>query len=188
MAGAAHFPHRLPGINVEITVDNSLADIVTGRFDAGIRLGEQVAKDMVAVRIGPDMRMVPVASPAYFARYGRPATPQALQNHRCINMRLPTLGGLYAWEFARDGREIKVRVEGQLTFNSLRQRIDAAQLGLGIAFVPEDTVAEPLADGRLQMALDDWCPPFPGYYLYYPSRRQHTTAFALLIEALRRGA
>lgn len=103
-------------------------------------------------------------------------------------MRLPPLGGLYAWEFARDGREIKVRVEGQLTFNSLRQRIDAAQLGLGIAFVPEDTVAEPLADGRLQMALDDWCPPFPGYYLYYPSRRQHTTAFALLIEALRRGA
>ena len=177
-----------PDINVEITVDNSLTDIVAGRFDAGIRLGEQVAKDMVAVRIGPDMRMVPVASPDYFARYGLPATPQALQNHRCINMRLPTLGGLYAWEFARDGREIKVRVEGQLTFNSLRQRIDAAQLGLGIAFVPEDTVAEPLADGRLQMALDDWCPPFPGYYLYYPSRRQHTTAFALLIEALRRGA
>ncbi len=177
-----------PDINVEITVDNSLTDIVAGRFDAGIRLGEQVAKDMVAVRIGPDMRMVPVASPDYFTRYGRPATPQALQNHRCINMRLPTLGGLYAWEFARDGREIKVRVEGQLTFNSLRQRIDAAQLGLGIAFVPEDTVAEPLADGRLQMALDDWCPPFPGYYLYYPSRRQHTTAFALLIEVLRRGA
>jgi len=177
-----------PDINVEITVDNSLTDIVAGRFDAGIRLGEQVAKDMVAVRIGPDMRMVPVASPDYFARYGLPATPQALQNHRCINMRLPTLGGLYAWEFARDGREIKVRVEGQLTFNSLRQRIDAAQLGLGIAFVPEDTVAEPLADGRLQMALDDWCPPFPGDYLYYPSRRQHTTAFALLIEALRRGA
>ncbi|HAT5005340.1 TPA: LysR family transcriptional regulator [Serratia marcescens] len=177
-----------PDINVEITVDNSLADIVAGRFDAGIRLGEQVAKDMVAVRIGPDMRMVAVASPGYFARYGRPATPQALQNHRCINMRLPTLGGLYAWEFARDSREIKVRVEGQLTFNSLRQRIDAAQLGLGIAFVPEDTVAEPLADGRLQMTLDDWCPPFPGYYLYYPSRRQHTTAFALLIEALRRGA
>ncbi|AGE18913.1 LysR family transcriptional regulator [Serratia sp. CY81684] len=177
-----------PDINVEITVDNSLADIVVGRFDAGIRLGEQVAKDMIAVRIGPDMRMVAVASPAYFARHGLPATPQALQNHRCINMRLPTLGGLYAWEFARDGREIKVRVEGQLTFNSLRQRIDAAQLGLGIAFVPEDSVAEPLADGRLQMTLDDWCPPFPGYYLYYPSRRQHTTAFALLIEALRRGA
>lgn len=177
-----------PDINVEITVDNSLADIVAGRFDAGIRLGEQVAKDMIAVRIGPDMRMVAVASPAYFARHGLPATPQALQNHRCINMRLPTLGGLYAWEFARDGREIKVRVEGQLTFNSLRQRIDAAQLGLGIAFVPEDSVAEPLANGRLQMALDDWCPPFSGYYLYYPSRKQHTTAFALLIEALRRGA
>ncbi len=148
-----------PDINVEITVDNSLTDIVAGRFDAGIRLGEQVAKDMVAVRIGPAMRMVPVASPDYFARYGLPATPQALQNHRCINMRLPTLGGLYAWEFARDGREIKVRVEGQLTFNSLRQRIDAAQLGLGIAFVPEDTVAEPLAE---RYAPDShWLPEQP---------------------------
>ncbi|WP_199634745.1 LysR family transcriptional regulator [Serratia sp. PAMC26656] len=174
-----------PDINVEITVDNTLTDIVADRFDAGIRLGEQVAKDMIAVRIAPDMRMVPVASPAYFERCGIPNTPQALQNHRCINMRLPTMGGLYAWEFAKDGREIKVRVEGQLTFNSLRQRIDAALLGFGIAFVPEDTVTEELANGRLVSVLDEWCPLFPGYYLYYPSRRQHTTAFALFVEALR---
>ncbi|CAI0717653.1 LysR family transcriptional regulator [Serratia entomophila] len=174
-----------PDINVEITVDNTLTDIVAGRFDAGIRLGEQVAKDMVAVRIGPQMRMVPIASPAYFAQFGVPNGPQDLQNHRCINMRLPTMGGLYAWEFERDGREIKVRVDGQLTFNSLRQRIDAALFGLGIAFVPEDTVTQELASGRLRKVLEEWCPAFPGYYLYYPSRRQHTTAFALLVDALR---
>jgi DNA-binding transcriptional LysR family regulator len=174
-----------PDINVEITVDNALTDIVAGRFDAGIRLGEQVARDMVAVRIAPEMRMVPVASPAYFEQYGIPNTPQELQNHRCINMRLPTMGGLYAWEFEKDGREIKVRVDGQLTFNSLRQRIEAALLGFGITFVPEDTVTHELADGRLVRVLDAWCPLFPGYYLYYPSRRQHTTAFALLVEALR---
>ncbi|WP_283603542.1 LysR family transcriptional regulator [Serratia proteamaculans] len=174
-----------PDINVEITVDNTLTDIVAGRFDAGIRLGEQVAKDMIAVRIAPDMRMIPIASPAYFEQNGTPDTPQELQNHRCINMRLPTMGGLYAWEFEKDGREIKVRVEGQLTFNSLRQRIDAALLGFGIAFVPEDAVTQELTDGRLVQVLDEWCPHFPGYYLYYPSRRQHTTAFALFIEALR---
>ncbi|CAI0732945.1 D-malate degradation protein R [Serratia proteamaculans] len=174
-----------PDINVEITVDNTLTDIVAGRFDAGIRLGEQVAKDMIAVRIAPDMRIVPVASPAYFEQNDTPDTPQELQNHRCINMRLPTMGGLYAWEFEKDGREIKVRVEGQLTFNSLRQRIDAALLGFGIAFVPEDAVTLELTDGRLVQVLDEWCPHFPGYYLYYPNRRQHTTAFALFIEALR---
>ncbi|SMB40440.1 putative transcriptional regulator [Serratia proteamaculans] len=174
-----------PDINVEITVDNTLTDIVAGRFDAGIRLGEQVAKDMIAVRIAPDMRMIPIASPAYFEQNGTPDTPQELQNHRCINMRLPTMGGLYAWEFEKDGREIKARVEGQLTFNSLRQRIDAALLGFGIAFVPEDAVTQELTDGRLVQVLDEWCPRFPGYYLYYPSRRQHTTAFALFVEALR---
>ncbi|MGO4742461.1 LysR family transcriptional regulator [Serratia quinivorans] len=174
-----------PDINVEITVDNTLTDIVAGRFDAGIRLGEQVAKDMIAVRIAPEMRMVPIATPAYFEQNGTPNTPQELQNHRCINMRLPTMGGLYAWEFEKDGREIKVRVDGQLTFNSLRQRIEAALLGFGIAFVPEDTVTQELADGRLVPVLDEWCPHFPGYYLYYPSRRQHTTAFALFVDALR---
>jgi len=131
------------------------------------------------------MRIVPVASPAYFEQNDTPDTPQELQNHRCINMRLPTMGGLYAWEFEKDGREINVRVEGQLTFNSLRQRIDAALLGFGIAFVPEDAVTLELTDGRLVQVLDEWCPHFPGYYLYYPNRRQHTTAFALFIEALR---
>ncbi|MDN0122093.1 LysR family transcriptional regulator [Yersinia aleksiciae] len=174
-----------PDINVEITVDNTLTDIVAERFDAGIRLGEQVAKDMIAVRIGPDMSMAVVGSPAYLAKYGVPATPAELQNHRCINMRLPTMGGLYAWEFEQGGRELKVRVDGQLTFNSLRQRIDAAVMGFGLAYVPEDAVKEEISSGSLIHVLETWCEPFPGYYLYYPSRRQHTTAFSLLVEALR---
>ncbi|CNL18350.1 LysR family transcriptional regulator [Yersinia aleksiciae] len=174
-----------PDINVEITVDNTLTDIVAERFDAGIRLGEQVAKDMIAVRIGPEMSMAVVGSPAYLAKYGVPATPAELQNHRCINMRLPTMGGLYAWEFEQGGRELKVRVDGQLTFNSLRQRIDAAVMGFGLAYVPEDAVKEEISSGSLIHVLETWCDPFPGYYLYYPSRRQHTTAFSLLVEALR---
>jgi DNA-binding transcriptional LysR family regulator len=174
-----------PDINVEISVDNALTDIVSGRFDAGIRLGEQVAKDMVAVRIGPELSMSVIGSPAYFDKHGYPATPQDLQQHNCINMRLPTFGGLYAWEFEKDGRELKIRVEGQLTFNSLRQRIDAALLGLGLAFVPSDTVTDKIAEGRLGRVLEAWCKPFPGYYLYYPSRKQHTTAFSLLVDALR---
>ncbi|RXA97101.1 MULTISPECIES: LysR family transcriptional regulator [Yersinia] len=172
-------------INVEITVDNTLTDIVAGRYDAGIRLGEQVAKDMVAVRIGPDMSMAVVGSPDYLAKYGVPTAPTELQNHRCINMRLPTMGGLYAWEFEQEGRELKVRVDGQLTFNSLRQRIEAATLGFGLAYVPEDSVRDDIAGGNLVRVLTEWCAPFPGYYLYYPSRRQHTTAFSLFIEALR---
>ncbi|MDA5489178.1 LysR family transcriptional regulator [Yersinia kristensenii] len=172
-------------IKVEITVDNSLTDIVTGRFDAGIRLGEQVAKDMVAVRVGPDMSMAVVGSPSYLAKYGVPTTPTDLQNHRCINMRLPTMGGLYAWEFEKEGRELKVRVEGQLTFNSLRQRIDAAMIGFGLTMVPEDAVRAEIASGNLVRVLEEWCEPFPGYYLYYPSRRQHTTAFSLFVDALR---
>lgn len=172
-------------INVEITVDNTLTDIVAGRFDAGIRLGEQVAKDMVAVRIGPDMSMAVVGSPSYLAKYGIPTIPADLQNHRCINMRLPTMGGLYAWEFEKEGRQLKVRVDGQLTFNSLRQRIDAATIGFGLTFVPEDSVRAEIASGSLVRVLTEWCEPFPGYYLYYPSRRQHTTAFSLFIEALR---
>lgn len=172
-------------IKVEITVDNSLTDIVTGRFDAGIRLGEQVAKDMVAVRIGPDMSMAVVGSPSYLAKYGVPTTPADLQNHRCINMRLPTMGGLYVWEFEKEGRELKVRVEGQLTFNSLRQRIEAAMIGFGLTMVPEDAVRAEIASGNLVRVLEEWCEPFPGYYLYYPSRRQHTTAFSLFVDALR---
>lgn len=174
-----------PDIKVEITVDNTLTDIVSERFDAGIRLGEQVAKDMIAVRIGPEMRMAVVGAPSYLEKHGIPQTPQELQNHRCINMRLPTMGGLYAWEFAKAGRELKVRVDGQLTFNSLRQRIDAAVVGFGLAYVPEDSVREEIADGRLVRVLQPWCESFPGYYLYYPSRKQHTTAFALFVEALR---
>ncbi|WNJ78540.1 LysR family transcriptional regulator [Cedecea neteri] len=174
-----------PDINVEISVDNALTDIVSGQFDAGIRLGEQVAKDMVAVRVGPELSMSVIGSPAYFAKHGYPATPQDLQQHNCINMRLPTRGGLYAWEFEKDGRELKIRVDGQLTFNSLRQRIDAALQGLGLAFVPSDTVCDELAEGRLVRVLEAWCKPFPGYYLYYPSRKQHTTAFSLLVDALR---
>lgn len=176
---------QYPDVHVELSIDNSLADIVSGRFDAGIRLGEQVARDMVAVRVGPDWRMVVVGSPEYVARQGTPQTPHDLQNHNCINMRLPTLGGLYAWEFSRDGQQLRVRVEGQLTFNNLASRIAAAQAGMGLALVPEDTVEEAVSDGKLVKMLEEWCEPFPGYFLYYPSRRQHTAAFARLIEALR---
>lgn len=180
------FMVKYPDINVEVTVDNGLTDIVDGRFDAGIRLGEQVAKDMIAVRIAPDMRMLVVGSADYLQRFGVPETPEQLEQHRCINMRLPTRGGLYAWEFERDGRELRVRVEGQLTLNNLPQRIDAAENGLGLAYVPEDTVQEAIAQGRLIPVLQEWCQTFDGYHLYYPGRRQHTTAFALLVEALRK--
>ncbi|ABP60771.1 LysR family transcriptional regulator [Enterobacter sp. 638] len=179
------FMAHYPDINIEVTVDNGLTDIVDGRFDAGVRLGEQIAKDMIAMRIAPDMRMAVVGSAAYFAQYGVPQTPEALENHRCINMRLPTLGGLYAWEFEQNGREMRVRVDGQLTLNSLPQRLDAAVAGLGLAYVPQDTVVDLVADGQLVRVLESWCPSFEGYHLYYPSRRQHTTAFTLLVEALR---
>ena len=179
------FMAQYPDINVEVTVDNGLTDIVDGRFDAGVRLGEQVAKDMIAVRIAPDMRMAVVGSAEYLQRFGIPKTPEQLDQHRCINMRLPTRGGLYAWEFERDGRELRVRVDGQLILNSLPQRIDAAENGLGLVYVPEDAVQDALAESRLVRVLEAWCPAFTGYHLYYPSRRQHTTAFALLIAALR---
>ncbi|HID7507153.1 TPA: LysR family transcriptional regulator [Enterobacter hormaechei] len=179
------FMAQYPDINVEVTVDDGLTDIVDGRFDAGVRLGEQVAKDMIAVRIAPDMRMAVVGSADYLHRFGVPETPEQLDQHRCINMRLPTRGGLYAWEFERDGRELRVRVDGQLILNSLPQRIDAAENGLGLAYVPEDAVQDALAEGRLVRVLEAWCPAFAGYHLYYPSRRQHTSAFPLLIAALR---
>ncbi|WP_333501183.1 LysR family transcriptional regulator [Kluyvera genomosp. 2] len=179
------FMQQYPEINIEVTVDNGLTDIVDARYDAGIRLGEQVARDMIAVRIGPDMRMAVVGSPDYLARCGVPQTPHDLQHHRCINMRLPTRGGLYAWEFEKDGEPLRVRVEGQLILNCLPQRLEAAEAGLGLAYVPEDTIADAVAAGRLQSVLEDWCAPFAGYYLYYPSRRQHTAAFALLVDALR---
>ncbi|WP_322415410.1 LysR family transcriptional regulator [Mesorhizobium huakuii] len=174
-----------PDIRVEIIVDYGLTDIVAERYDAGVRLGEQVAHDMIAVRIGPDMRMAVVGSPAYFARQPKPRTPQELTNHNCINLRLPTYGGLYAWEFEKAGRELKVRVEGQLIFNTAGLRMNAVLDGLGLAYLPEDQLRAHLADGRLVRVLADWCPPFPGYHLYYPSRRQATPAFSLLVDALR---
>ncbi|MGN1285311.1 MAG: LysR family transcriptional regulator [Bradyrhizobium sp.] len=181
----AEFLPRYPDIKVEITVDNGLANIVAERFDAGVRLGEQLAKDMIAVRIGPDFRMVVVGAPSYFKRRERPKRPQDLTQHACINIRLPTHGGIYAWEFERRGRPLKVRVDGQLVFNSATLRIKAALAGLGLAYVAEDQVRAQLAKGQLIQVLDDWCAPFPGYHLYYPSRRQSAPAFALLVDALR---
>lgn len=160
-------------------------DIVEGRFDAGIRLGESVNKDMVAVRIGPDIRMAIVAAPSYFADHPAPETPHDLQDHRCINMRLPTVGGLYHWEFEKDGKPLRVRVEGQLTVNLLPERIDAALSGFGLACVPENMIQDYVKSGALIQVLQAWCPFFPGYYLYYPSRKQHPPAFALMIDALR---
>lgn len=173
-----------PDIKVEIAIDQSLTDIVAGRYDAGVRLGEQVTKDMIAVRIGPDLRMVVVGAPAYFAIHGMPLTPHDLTYHACINLRLPTLGGLYVWEFEKDGRELNVRVEGPLVFNDMGLILKAALAGLGLAYVMEDQ-AKALIEGRLVSVLTDWRPPFPGYHLYYPSRRQLTPAFQLLVDALR---
>src|SRR6059036_3677084 len=174
-----------PDIKVEISVDHSLIDIVAQRYDAGVRSGEQVAKDMIAVRIGPDMRMAVVGAPSYFANRSLPKKPQDLTAHDCINLRLPTYGGLYAWEFEKNGRELKVRVEGQLVFNGSAPMLKAALAGFGLAYLPEDLVQADLAKGRLIRVLTDWCPPFSGYHLYYPSRRQPTPAFALLVDALR---
>ena len=174
-----------PDIKVEIIVDYGLTDIVAQRFDAGVRSGEQVAKDMVAVRIGPDMRMAVVGTPSYFK--GRPEVkkPQDLINHNCITLRLPTHGGLYAWEFEKGSRELRVRVEGQLTYNTTGQMLTAALAGLGLAYVPEGLAQPHLAKGRLKRVLEDWCLPYPGYHLWYPSRRQSSAAFALLVDALR---
>lgn len=174
-----------PDVHVEISIDSSLTDIVSERFDAGIRIWEQVAKDMIAVRVGPDLRMAAVASPSYFTRNPPPRTPQDLAGHNCINLRLRTSGGLYAWELDKDDRELKVRVEGQLVLNDVDMIVTAAEAGFGIAFLPEDHFRESLKAGRLVRVLEDWCSPFPGYHLYYPSRRQMTPAFALLVEALR---
>lgn len=174
-----------PDIKVEVFTDYTLTDIVAGRFDAGVRLGGIVDRDMIAVPIGPEMRMVAVASPSYFRAYPEPQTPQDLTTHRCINLRLPTYGGLYAWEFERDGREFSVRVDGQLTFNSVFPVLQAALDGFGIAYLMESQVRPYLASGKLIMALGDWSPPFEGLHLYYPSRRQPTPAFATIVEALR---
>ncbi|MGO7213326.1 LysR family transcriptional regulator [Rhizobium ruizarguesonis] len=174
-----------PDVNVEIIVDYGLTDIVAERYDAGVRLGEQVAKDMIAVRIGPDMRMAVVGAPAYFDTRPKPLTPQDLTDHNCINLRLPTYGSVYAWEFEKDGRELRVRVEGQLVFNNIALRLNAVLAGMGLAYMPENLIEAPLADGRLVRVLEDWCPPFSGYHLYYPSRRHTSPAFALVVDALR---
>jgi DNA-binding transcriptional LysR family regulator len=176
---------RYPDIKVELIVDYGLTDIVAERYDAGVRLGEQVAKDMIAVRIGPDLRMAVVGSPAYFASRAQPKTPQQLTDHTCINIRLPTHGGIYAWEFEKRGRSLRVRVDGQVVFNNISLRLQAVRAGLGLAYLPEDQVQTELADGRLIRLLADWCPRFAGYHLYYPSRRQPAPAFALLVDALR---
>lgn len=181
----AHVLPDYPDIKVEIVIDYGLTDIVAQQYDVGVRLGDQVAKDMIAVRIAADMRMAVVGAPSCFAKHGRPKTPQQLTGHSCINLRLPTYGGLYAWEFEKAGHELKVRVEGQLVFNTTTQMLEAALDGCGLAYVPE-SVAQPYLDaGRLKRVLKDWSPTFPGYHLYYPSRRQSSRALSVLIEALR---
>lgn len=174
-----------PDIHVEVSINNGFVDIVEERFDAGIRLGEAIARDMIAVRIGPSLRMACVGSPDYFARHPKPQTPQDLAQHNCINLRLPSSGGLYAWEFEKDGRVMNVRVEGQLTFGGSGMLMQAAEAGMGLIMTIDDMVHEGVASGRLVRVLEDWCPPFAGYHLYYPSRRQASPAFALLVDALR---
>ncbi len=180
--------HRYPDIGIEFDVSYGLRDIVADRFDAGVRLGESIDRDMVALPIGPKLRMAAVASPAYFSRHPPPRVPEDLTGHNCINIRFPTAGGLYVWEFERRGRQVNVRVEGQAIFNTSPPIVLAALDGLGVAFLPEEEFAPHIEEGRLVRVLQDWCPPFSGYHLYYPSRKQHSPAFALVIEALRVGS
>jgi DNA-binding transcriptional LysR family regulator len=177
--------HRYPDIDIEFDVSYGLRDIVADRFDAGVRLGESIDKDMIALPIGPKLRMAAVASPAYFSSHPMPKVPQDLTRHNCINIRFPTGGGLYVWEFEKRGRQLNVRVEGQATFNTSPHIVLAALDGLGVAFLPEEEFAPHLEEGRLVRVLQDWCPAFSGYHLYYPSRKQQSPAFALVIEALR---
>jgi DNA-binding transcriptional LysR family regulator len=185
----AKFLPEYPDIKVEIIVDYGLTDIVAGRYDAGVRAGEQVAQDMIAVRIGPDLRMAVVGAPSYFRKRPEPRKPQDLIGHNCINLRLPTHGGLYAWEFEKGGHELRVRVDGQFVCNGTSQKLNAALAGLGLAYVPEDLAQPHVARGKLRRVLEDWCEPYTGFHLYYPSRRQSSAAFTLFVEALRhRGA
>ena len=179
---------KYPDINVELINDYRLTDIVAERYDAGVRLGEQVDKDMIAVRIGPDFRMAIVSAPSYFERRPRPRTPQDLTSHACINLRLPTHGGFYVWEFRKGRRELKVRVQGRAVFNAVTMMRHAALEGFGLVYLPEDLVEAAIRKGRLVRVLADWCPPRPGYHLYYPSRRQPSPAFALVVDALRHRA
>lgn len=185
MPRLAAFVARYPDVTLEIRVDTGLTDIVADGFDAGLRMGEQVDRDMVAVRVGPEISFAVVGTPAYLATHPAPGAPQDLTAHACINLYLVTLGAPYAWEFAKGSREIKVRVTGPLMFNRVPQVLQAAELGLGLAFVPLDRAASALAEGRLVRVLSDWCPPQPGYHLYYPSRKQPSAAFAALVDALR---
>lgn len=179
------FLRHYPDIKVETVIDYGLSDIVAERYDAGIRFGEQVAKDMISVRIGPDVRFAVVGSKEYLEQHAVPETPQDLVRHNCINLRLPTYGGLWAWEFEKDGHELRVRVDGQLSFNNIFQILRAALAGFGLAYVPEDIAQAHIAEGRLVRVLEDWCSYWSGYHLFYPSRRQHAPAFALLVDALR---
>jgi DNA-binding transcriptional LysR family regulator len=176
---------QYPDVTVEIVVDYGLADIVAQRYDAGVRSGEQVAKDMIAVRIGPDMRMVVVGAPSYFRIHPMPAKPEDLTQHNCINLRLPGHGGLYAWEFEKGRRELRVRVQGQFVLNATSQMLAAALAGGGLAYIPEEMAQPYISSGRLKPVLDDWCQPYSGYHLYFPTRRQPSAAFALLVDALR---
>jgi DNA-binding transcriptional LysR family regulator len=176
--------HSYPDIHIEFDVSYGFRDIVADRFDAGVRLGESIDKDMIALPISPKLRMAAVASPAYFEQHPAPKVPEDLQRHNCINIRFPS-GGVYVWEFERRGREVNVRVEGQAIFNTSPHIVLAALEGLGIAFLPEEEFAPHIEEGRLVRVLQDWCPPFAGYHLYYPSRRQHSPAFSLVVDALR---
>jgi DNA-binding transcriptional LysR family regulator len=180
----ARFLRIYPDIKIEIAINYGLTDIVAERYDAGVRSGEQVAKDMIAVRIGPDMRMAVVSAPSYFRNRPELKRPRDLIDHNCIALRLPA-HGIYAWEFERGSRELRVRVDGQLTYNTTAQMLNAALAGLGLAYVPEGLAQPYFAKGRLKRVLEDWCPPYSGYHLYYPSRRQSSAAFALLVDALR---
>src|SRR5271170_2375148 len=179
------FLPKYPDIKVEIVIDYGLTDIVAERFDAGVRFGETVASGMISVRIAPDARMAVVGAPSYFAERKPPRVPQDLTAHACINLRLPTHGGLYAWEFEKAGRDMNVRVDGQLVFGTAELILTAARAGFGLAYLTGEQVRDDLKSGRLVRVLADWCPPFSGYHLYYPTRRQPTQAFALLVEALR---
>lgn len=180
----AKFLPEYPNIKVEVVVDYGLTDIFTERYDAAVRYGEHIAQDTIAVRLGPDIRMAVVATPAYFALHRKPILPSDLTAHNCINIRLPVYGGLYAWEFAKDGHSFNVHVNGQLIFNGVSQMLCAALADIGMAYVPENLVAADLACGRLLRVLEDWCPVIAGFYMYYPSKRLHSPAFALLIKAL----
>ena len=177
--------HRYPDIRIEFDISYGLRDIVADRFDAGVRLGESIDKDMIAVPISPKLRMAAVASPAYFQSHPAPKLPGDLTKHRCINIRFPTRGGLYVWEFGRRGREVNVRVDAQMIVNASPPMVLAALDGLGIAYLPEEEFFPHIHEGRLVRVLEDWCPPFSGYHLYYPSRRQHSPAFSLVVEALK---